>query len=54
MEEEALLKVIGDYSVEVANLKIKLAKEEQKVTVLSQRLEKLEKETAEDELQTHE
>lgn len=44
MEEETLLKVIGDYSVEVANLKIKLAKEEQKVTVLSQRLEELEKE----------
>ena len=54
MEEGALLQVIADYSVEVANLKIKLAKEEQKVTVLSQRLEELEKENEEDELQTNE
>lgn len=49
MEEEALLQVIADYSVEVANLKIKLAKEEQKVTVLSQRLEELEEKEKENE-----
>ena len=49
MQEEALLKVIGDYSVEVANLRIQLAKEKKKNEVLSQRLEELEEKEKEND-----
>lgn len=50
MEEEALLQVIGDYSVEVANLRIQLTKEKKKNEMLSQRLEELEEKENDNEL----
>ena len=49
MQEEALLKVIGDYSVEVANLRIQLEKKKKKNEVLSQRLEELEEKEKEND-----